>query len=598
MPLPLKRILPLFPAVVILAVFSPFLLKPRNHGAYDWGKELFDASVARESLVIHHAPPLWNSFCGGGNPLLGNPETSCASPFFALVVLMGAPLGLKLSIIAHALLGAFGMALLARDRGLSRGAATFVAALWPLLGSIPAHLAVGHVQWQTGYLLPLVLQPWLSNRPRFRPAILGFALMLLGGGVHIALIALLGMGVLAATRAWRGRSLRPLAALLLVLLLAAAVSGVKLLPSLSLLQSEPHRVAYHQGYNMRLLVRSLLMPASSPIAPDLALDRGEGGGYWEYAAYMGLLLLPFLLVAALEMRRKGADPASIQEALRDPSEDDELDGPCRRPFDLIFLAAAGLLLALDLPWWMSPWDLLHRIPPYWSERRPSRFILLLLLAVILLAARGFDSLKSRRPRQALLLAILAIVDLGVAARGNIAFAVRIPPPVIREQGDFVLRRGGSPYGNFLAGAGTIPCRQGLHLPQRAIAKTDGDYQGEAFVVEQESGTPPVGAPRKNVTLVSRAGNRFAVRYRSGGNALVVLNQNDDGRWLIRGGTRSSWNGLIAASVGPGSGTIRFQRKTRVVLAGFLVTVAGIALTLLLGGAVGGRFSSLLLAARH
>jgi len=249
--------------VAILASFSPLWMHPYHSGGRDWGKELLDASAAREAMLRFHEPPVWNRYCGGGNPLLGNPETFCASPLFGLVLLFGASLGLKLSIVAHALLGAWGMARLVLATGGSRESAALGAALWPLTGYFSMHLSVGHVQWQTGLLLPFVVGPFVVERLRLWTAALALALMLLGGGVHMALIAILACLALAMGAAIRTRRWRPVGAAISVLLLGALLAGYRLVPSLSLLTYQPHEVDSHAGYSPRLMIQSLLTPVES-----------------------------------------------------------------------------------------------------------------------------------------------------------------------------------------------------------------------------------------------------------------------------------------------------------------------------------------------
>lgn len=527
------------PAAVILAVYAPLLLHLGARGRYDHDKELFDASVAREAVLRFHEPPIWNRYCGGGNLLLGNPETFCASPFFVLVLLFGAPAGLKLSVVGHALLGAWGMGRFVTRAGASPEAALFAAAVWPLTGYTAIHLAVGHVQWQAASLLPLVFAPALGAPFRSRETALAagaLGLAILDGGVHVALIAIGGCAAVAATQAMVSRSVRALLPWIAAIAVGLLLSGVKLIPSLTLLAAEPHEVSSHRGYPPRLLVTALFSPAPEPDRDDELVDRSEGGGYWEYGCYVGLMLIP--LIVAGGFAPKGSERWAVMA-----------------------LGLAGLVLAADLP----IWDLLHLVPPFRQERRPSRFVVLLVFAIVVLACRGYDLMRARRPAMARVLALLVAVDTGVATASLLRAMAAEHAPVPRPRHEFALRARGSAYENFLAGTGTIPCRQGLHLPQLAHAGSEAGYRGEAWI---EGGTG-------DARIVEATSRRFVVDCRAPGGGLLVLNQNDFTAWTVEGASRASSDGLVAARVGPGASRVTFTVASGSALAGSLFSALGL-----------------------
>ena len=538
------RALALIVVAVVLAGTSPLWLHPRAFGGYDWGKELFDAAVAREACVAFREPPVWNRYCGGGNLSLGNPETFVASPLFLLVVLLGPAAGLKASIVLHALLGATGMARLLARRGLNGLTAAFGATCWALTGHLAIHLAVGHVQWQALFLLPWVIAPWLAtDGGGHAAAAAALALMVLDGGVHGALIAGTALLLLAAAAAARAGRFRPLALGVATVGVAMLLCGVRLIPAQELLAVEPHRVATHAGFSPRLLLQALFVSTDGPAAFSPDVDTGEGGGYWEYGSYVGVLLLPLLFAdAMLSGRRERAAP--------------------------FLLGAIGIVLALELPAPLSPWKLLHRVPPFTAERRPGRFVVLLVLAIVVLASHGLARLRERRPRLALLLALAALLDLGIATRAMLASAVvaRAEAPAARAAPPFELVAGGSSYRNFLDNRGTLPCRQGLHLPQRAVARGDRRYRGEAYL-EGEGTARLVGATSRSLV----------VRYEAPAGGLVVVNQNDFGGWRVEGGERAHHDGLVAARVAAGSGEVRFFVSARRAALGLLVSLLALPL---------------------
>ena len=534
--------------VLLLAVLSPLWWSPARHGSHDWGKETLDAFAAREAWMDHGELPVWNRYCGGGNLLLGNPETVVASPFFVAVLLAGPTIGLKLSILLHALIGFWGVGTLVRDGGGSRLAAALSGACFASTGYLAIHLAVGHLQWQTGYLLPWVLRPLLGRggeraRGRAVVACAALALMVIEGGVHLALIAgvgLVGLGVLR----WLETRQAPWS-VVAILGLAVLLAGVKIVPGLTLLAESPHRVESHRGYGPVLMVKALWVPAEGVNPQVEGVDRSEGGGYWEYGAYVGMLLFPLVLAGLI------------------------LNPALRRRADLWGLLALGVVLSLDLPWYLSPWHALHQVPPFAMERRPSRFIVLTVLALVVLAGHGIDALRRHRAPLAFILAFGAIVDVGLYSRSllsEVLSAPPLPPPAV---GEFETRRGGSALTRALRGRGTIPCRQGLHLPQAAHAVGDAGYRGEAWVEGE-------GEAR----LESVTSRSFTVAYRVNRPSRIVLNQNRYRDWTVEGGTLASHEGLAAADVDTLQGRLQFRVSGRSPVLGLLLSILG---ALLLAG---------------
>src|SRR5712692_9542796 len=67
----------------------------------DWDIWLGTEVAAVRSLVQFHQLPMWNPYECGGNPLLGNPQSSFLTPWFLLILFFGPAAGLYLSIIIH-----------------------------------------------------------------------------------------------------------------------------------------------------------------------------------------------------------------------------------------------------------------------------------------------------------------------------------------------------------------------------------------------------------------------------------------------------------------------------------------------------------------
>jgi len=91
----------------------PLFARPLAAGPGDWDQHiLYYAAVLRNAAFGDL--PFWNPWYCGGNVLWANPQVSLVSPVYLLALVMPLTLAMKINILAHYLVGCFGMHLIVR----------------------------------------------------------------------------------------------------------------------------------------------------------------------------------------------------------------------------------------------------------------------------------------------------------------------------------------------------------------------------------------------------------------------------------------------------------------------------------------------------
>ncbi len=343
-------------------------LEATGFGDYEEYHHLWEAGWI--AITRHGEWPLWNPHQCGGITQLGNPQTQVFHPLFYVSLLVGPTVGLKVFLLAHAALGIAGAYVLARSHAhLSIPAASLAAIGWAGSGYFAFHCGTGHANFIAFYLTPWLIVGWRRAMRDVRWAALVGGVMsatVLAGGVYafpffVFVVAHEAVWSLRR-REWRGRVL---AAGALAVLVTVLVGAIRLIPILDDLRTHPRDQASHDWMGPVELLRALTQQDLSwpMVAP------AEHPWLWvEYTQYVGW---PILLLALY-----GAWRAARSRSAR----------------WLVSGAALFALLTMGsfAPW--APWALIHRLPIYDSLKVPSRFGVLMLLHLTLLAGVGVDGL--------------------------------------------------------------------------------------------------------------------------------------------------------------------------------------------------------------
>lgn len=354
----------------------------------------------------HGLLPLWNTYAGGGAPLV---------PFSALVAypplwpLRALSINDAITVldIAHFALAGLGAYALAGVTGAGRLARCIGA-----LGFVCSGFLLGHLY--AGHLLELGVIGWMPwvfvamHRLIARPSARGGLLLGVVAGLQVlanglgflvftlypVTFLLAGAIALRARHDWRG-SLRLAAAALLGAAIALGLAAVLVLPfAQSLGESVRANGLDFGGASKISLPPAALLMAFAPDAVGNGLQNSYwlddfSSGYWhEFALYMGLLPILGALVAA--QRCRGV--------------------PWVRFYSV--LAFTGLLMAFGR--YTPLYGLAFHLPALNLVRVPARWLLASTLAVSVLAAPGVEWLVAQRSGTAALLRALRAPISGAA----------------------------------------------------------------------------------------------------------------------------------------------------------------------------------------
>ncbi|HVN63588.1 MAG TPA: hypothetical protein VMT58_03040 [Candidatus Binataceae bacterium] len=527
-------------AVLMGVAFSyPLVLHPATPGVFhDWDFSLQLQWAAYHTIARYHQLPLWNPWKCGGMPLLGNPQSHFLSPCFLLTMIFGAVAGLHLEVPAHFIAAWLGTYLLGRVLSMRPFSAAAAACAFSTSSWFNLHACEGHIVF-----LPIAYAPWalafaiIGCAPnRIGASIAAGAMLALaffeGGGYPPVFIAIV-LVVVLATLSVALRSFAPSRSLLIAILFAAGFAAVKALPGYDVLQAHPRPtpVAYVTDW-------STIWTAMFSRNQDLLRASFNSVGFHEMGAYIGLFAIP----ALIGLTR------------------------VRRALPWALAAIVMILLARGDSGRDSLWSLFHALPIGSEMRLPSRFLMMVPLAVGVLAGFGFDMiLSTRRPGASILavaLLIVAVLDNFAVTTPNLNYALQWQVSPSPPRADF--RQYGLPprevaghkqlrvsmYQLSVENLGNVGCYEYEdNWKTPVIGAEQPEYHGEAYM-----------AGPGLVQLTRWTPNRLEYETDLPGAGILVVNQNYDPGWRATGGISQpiSERGLLAVSVPPGKRTIQLE----------------------------------------
>jgi hypothetical protein len=385
-----ERWLPLLFVALGLAAVAPIFRYPQLFASpYDWRYFQTLIEVGRRSVVWFHQVPLWNPYSCGGEVLLANPQSQVASPMFALPLLFGTALGLKLVLAAYLALAFDGMYRLGRSYELGRAGALLASMLWGAGGWLALHLSSGHANFAAASLFPYLMLFYRRGLARWEWAIpLGaVAAWIVGdGGTSTPAMAVVLLATMAVTDALARRSLAPFRVLALGALAGGLLGAARILPALEFAVDHPRRQWETDASMIWEMIRNgYWWRGVAPVG---------GKPYWfhEYGWRLAYVTPP-LILWSLRIKKM-------------------------RALWIVVAVGAGIVAGRALPY--GPWWLLKHLPIYRDLRVPSRYAVMFALAFPLLSGAALEDLLARlgSPR-ARRLAAVAVVTL--AAVDGLAF---------------------------------------------------------------------------------------------------------------------------------------------------------------------------------
>ena len=531
----------------------PAFVRPFSIGGDDWPYFQHMWEVGWIAALRFREIALWDPFQCGGVPMFGDPQAQIYGPWFLLSFALGTTLALKLGLVLHVVVSLLTTYRYAADHhGLSRPASMLAAVVFSSSGFFAWHIAQGHAPFLPFLLLPAVLLLYhrsVVHRAAIAWLALLLAYILFEGGVHPLPFALLLLAFEATARALRTRELRR-SFLPLVIALGgfALLAGLRWIPSLVELAHHPRPTEDPDYLGINDLVDMLTARTH---------EWAVAGHRWkwnEYGSYVG----GGVVLAALVGYHRAFVRRRPQAALG---------------FLLFLLLACGKL------GYLAPWELLHRLPVFDSLRVPSRFMVVAILFLALLAGMTLDELSAllRRWTGSARVASLVPLALTLACAGDLWLVARpivdnwntdpLPPVHLEKfyQGGADSFKADFAYTPRL-GRGTLGCYTVLDYPPAPSLR-----EGPGPQVEVVLGDAVVGSERTTV-------NRVIVDVSGSTPSTLVINQNYSRDFVSNIGFVHEDDGRLAVDIPPGTHRLRLAYRPATLRIALATTLVGLLLT--------------------
>jgi len=457
----------------------------------------------------------------------------------------------------HLAIAFSGACFLARTVGISRLGATAAAGCFAGSSWYYIHMAAGHPDF-----MPYTYAPWAialfylsAQRRRLTFATLSglvFAVMYLEGGVYPVPQTALMLTVLAATLSIQRRSFYPLLVLAIIGVWAAGFAAVKLLPTLDFFG--PGGRYMDPGESNRLWM--FLPELFSRYQWGGRILEGQPWGFHEYGAYIGVIF-------------GGLSLWGIARSFR-------------RSVLWLVMCIVTLSLAAGNFGPYSPFVLIHKLPLFYSQRIPTRFLILFTLSAGVLAGLGTDALNEKAGRwgapAAMLLVGIALIDgwfVSASYMHEVVDGVENPKP---WSATFVQSHeptaAHAMYISSNANTGVIVCNDPLPRVWNVHGFEESAYRGEQYLL---------GAGTLRLSRWTPNALSFEVNVPS--PTVLVVNQNYDPNWRVISGRGEVFSnaGLIAVRVPARRQELEIAFRSRAfmiglslslltVIAGFVVVV--------------------------
>lgn len=375
-------------------------------------------------------------------------------------------------------------------------------------------------------------------------------LMIFEGGTYPTVYTVLFLGCYSLCLAVQKRTLLPVTVLGVILGIAFLLSSIKLLPTLTFLHNHPRPTGMNDHLTLSLLPQIFTNRTRSGI-PSFSDTRWE---WHEYSAYIGIV--PLLLFAA-----------GIIVCAR------------RKEFPLVVTTVVFLFLAFGEFHPLAPWSLLHRLSFFRSMRVPSRFLVVFLFGLALVAGMALSWFEKHQfsgkvrclVQRAVCLGVVLLVGFDLILVSSRAFfeAFPTPPKTLSRREKFrqITGKDHAMLEAFVRNEGTINGYEPVHLPVGALAFDNPLYKGEVFLKETKG----------NVKIASWSPNRIEILIIDiSQEGYLCINQNFDRGWRVIGERKViSLDGIIATRVARDDKRVVFYYLPTSFIMGILISAIGI-----------------------
>jgi len=549
-----KEYVPYIIIVAIGVLFTfPLFSNIYNTGTSDWDYFCFSNEVARNTILEYGQFPFWNPFAAGGIPLHANPQSAFLRPAFLFTLIFGCVIGFKIEILVTVIFGMIGMLLLTKYYKMHPAAGILAASIFGLSSFFSLHISEGHATFYAFYLTPYVFLFYLKSFEQLRYAFFsGFfmTLIIFAGGSFNVLpqlsIFLLAYGIFSSIQK---RQIKPIICLIGIFSIAFLLGSIKTIPTIEYLIQHPRPIQSDERTDIAELHHIFLYRDQMLGAHPLKI---QFWGWHEYGAYTGVFPLIFLMLGLIFL--------------------------WKQEIPLLLSGVFSFLISLGDFGKFSPWHLMHQLPLLESLHVPSRYIIMVTFSMAIIAGLSINLFMREaegKKTKYLLLIILFIILVDLISVNTKTFRQQTfpnPPQNVERYPDFKHMRGvllpltasSGMYFNFLANRGTLDPYEPVPHAEFAKAHSDPDYKGEVYLDGNGTSSYAYWSPNKLVVDV-------AVQ----GETRLVINQNYDKGWHVKGKVAENFNGLLSTNVTSADKTIEFYYLPMPFIIGLLVTLASI-----------------------
>ncbi|MFC1690545.1 hypothetical protein ACFL0W_00055 [Nanoarchaeota archaeon] len=311
--------------LIALAVIytSPILKNINSMGQRDFGLTGFYPEVERKTILEFNQIPFWNPYYCGGNTMIGHAYSSTFYPLFIIILLLGVPIGIKISYLFHTIIGLIGMYFLSRHYEIDRRVSVLTASMFMFSSYLAAHLTEGLWTWVLIAWIPWAFLFYLKSYEKIKYAALSglfLGFMFLGGLPYdftyaALIIALHGLFKLIFSNNNKSKKskIKVIAVVAIVMLFSVMFISVKLLPTLEINKVINRDREYPDkiGLTPKALATSLFSRTQgNDVHSEFYSDIGKQTWY-STSNYFGILPFLFALIGILFYWRKQKEALGI-----------------------------------------------------------------------------------------------------------------------------------------------------------------------------------------------------------------------------------------------------------------------------------------------
>ncbi|MEO6950294.1 MAG: hypothetical protein ABI321_00670 [Polyangia bacterium] len=529
-------------------------------GGYDFRYFESAMEAARRNIAWFHQAPLYDPWMCGGEAQLANPQSIAGSPAFLLVVLFGTAVGTKLMMVLFIALGLDGMYRLARQSGLGGEASLASALTFGLSGWVVAHFAIGHVSFFGATLLPYLVCFYRRGLDDLRWAVAAgavAALIVLTGGTSTAVMAAVCLAAIIVVDVVTLKTARPLGVAVTAGVCALAFGAYRILPALEFAIDHPRHTVETDRFGLVSLLRAAV---SLDVAGKLP---GQRYALHEYVWRLPLLAWPLIVLGGIALWKRTLPTQRLDLTVL-----------------LVALVGVGVAMGDALPY--GPWWVMRHVPVLRDLRAPSRYVLLVALALSLLAGAGVEALRERISGRSIVLVVLGLLALDGVVFANRAFTgvFMLPaPPISHASFQQVQGHWSQMLPLVYANRGDVGCDEEAPLT-RAKALELGD------VPQARLEDPSAG----RVDRIEWTPNGYTVTLTTTRPTTLLLDMNWSEHFHASVGSVKRWGdkwpadkdgGRLAVELPPTAGTVTVRYLPRTFVLGCIVTLLAALSTLFL-----------------